>query len=134
MAAIFREVWVINAYAASGTTMKQESYRFFNSQLPYLLTGVSGHILLGGDCNCMLEASDATGGLNYSRALAELVQGLALTDTWQGNSHGNFTPTIPCLEQLGLTEFMPHRTCSRENCVLGPSWHRLVITSPFVYV
>jgi len=65
--------------------MKQEREYFFNSELPYLLTGVLGHILLGEDFNCILEASDATGGFNYRRALAELVQGLTLTDTWHGN-------------------------------------------------
>jgi exonuclease III len=81
MAAKFREVWIINVYAPSGTAMKQERESFFISELPYLLTGETGHILLGGDFNCMLEASDITGGFAYSRALAELVHGLALTDT-----------------------------------------------------
>jgi len=48
-------------------------------------TGETGHILLGGDFNCVLEASDTTGGFTYSRALAELVHGLALTDARQSN-------------------------------------------------
>ena len=65
--------------------MKQERERFFNSELPYLLTGETGHMLLGEDLNCVLESSDTTGGFTYSRALAELVHGLALTGTWQGN-------------------------------------------------
>ena len=47
MAAKFREVCTINVYAPSGTAMKQERERFFNSELPYLLTGETGHILLG---------------------------------------------------------------------------------------
>ena len=46
---------------------------------------MTGHILLGGDFKCILEASDTTDGFTYSRALAELVHGLALRDTWQGN-------------------------------------------------
>ena len=72
-------------YAPSGTATKQERQCFFNSELPYLLTGEARHILLGGDLNCILEASDTTGGFTYSRALAELVHGLLLTDTWQSN-------------------------------------------------
>jgi len=85
MAAKFREICIINVYAPSGTGMKQERERFFNTELPYLPTGETSHILLYGDFNCILEASDTTGGLTYSRALAELVHGLALTETWQGN-------------------------------------------------
>jgi hypothetical protein len=65
--------------------MKQERERFFPSELPYLLIGASDHILLGGDFNCVLEPSDSTGYFNYICALAELVHGLALADTWQGN-------------------------------------------------
>ena len=47
-------------------------------------------ILLGGDFNCILEASGTGGGINYSRELAELVHGLALTDTWLGNPTHKF--------------------------------------------
>jgi len=57
-------------YASSGTAMKQKRERFFNSELPYLLTGETGHILLGGDFSSLLEASETTGGFTYSRALA----------------------------------------------------------------
>jgi len=85
MAVKFREIWIINVYAPSGTAMKQERERLFNSELPYLLTGETGHILLGGDFNCILEVSDITGVFTYNQALAELVHGLALPDTWQGN-------------------------------------------------
>jgi hypothetical protein len=55
MAAKFREVWIINVYAQTGTAMKQECERFLNSELPYLPTGETGHILLGGDFNSILE-------------------------------------------------------------------------------
>ena len=37
------------------------------------------------DFNCILENTDSTDGFNYSRALAELVHGLTLTETWQGH-------------------------------------------------
>jgi exonuclease III len=85
IAAKFREVWILNVYAPSGTARKQERERFFTSELPYLLTGASDHILLGGDFNCVLETADSTGYFNNSRQLAELVHELALADTWQGN-------------------------------------------------
>ena len=62
MTAKFREIWIINVYAPSGTAMKQERERFFNIELSYLQTGETGHILLGEDYNCIFEASDATGG------------------------------------------------------------------------
>ena len=85
MAAKFRQIRIINVYVPSGSAMKQERGRFFNSELPYLLFGQTGHILLSGDFNCILGASNTTGGFTYRRALAELVHGLALTDTWQDN-------------------------------------------------
>jgi exonuclease III len=47
-AAKFREIWIINVHTPSGTAMKQERERFFNSELPYLLTGETGHMLLVG--------------------------------------------------------------------------------------
>jgi len=85
IAATFIEISIINVYAQSGTAMRQERDRFFGSELPYLLTVETGHILLGGDFNCILEASDTTGGLTYNRALAEFVHGLALKGTLHGN-------------------------------------------------
>jgi len=71
MAVKFREIWIINVYATSGTAMKQERERFFNSELPYLLTGETDHILQDGNFNCILEVSDTTGDLTYSRHRAE---------------------------------------------------------------
>ena len=85
MAAKFREIWLINVYTPSGTAMKQEREHFFNSELPYLLTGEMGYIMLGGDFNCILGASNTAGGITYSPALVELVHGLELIDTWLGN-------------------------------------------------
>jgi len=82
MVSNFREITIINVYAPSDTAIKQKSERFFSSELPYLVTGETGHTLLGGNFNCIFEASDTPGGFTYSRALAESAHGLALTDTW----------------------------------------------------
>ena len=57
IAAKFREVWLIDIYAPSGTAQKLECERFYNSELAYLLTDTSGHIILGGDFNCILETT-----------------------------------------------------------------------------
>jgi len=62
MAAKFGEIWIMNVHAPSGTTMKHKRERLFNSELPYLLTDETGHILLSRDFNCISEASDTTGG------------------------------------------------------------------------
>ena len=85
IAAKFRELWLINIYAPSGTAQKQERERFYNSVLAYLISEASGQIILCGDFNCVQETTDSTGCFNYSRALAELVHGFALKDTWQGD-------------------------------------------------
>lgn len=47
MVAKFQEVWVINVYAPSGTAMKQERERFYNSEVPYILTGAPCHVFAG---------------------------------------------------------------------------------------
>ena len=72
-------------YAQSDAAMNQEHQRFSNGKLPYLLTGETDRILLGGDFNFILEASETTGVFTHSRALAELVLSLALTGTWHSN-------------------------------------------------
>ena len=61
--------------------MKQERKRFFSIDPPYILTDVSGPILLGGDFSYILETSESTGIFYYSRALAELAHSLALRET-----------------------------------------------------
>ena len=130
MAAKFREIWIINVYAPSGTVMNQERECFINSEIPYLLTGESGHILLGGDFNCILEASENAGGFTYNRALAELVHDLALLDTWQGNptrkvyTHYSASGATR-IDRIYATRDLLERKLCVEHC--------LRITSPYVY-
>ena len=52
-----------------------EREAFFNTVFVYLLRNAPENLLLGGDFNCVLDASDATGTCWYSRTLAALVQG-----------------------------------------------------------
>jgi exonuclease III len=85
IAANVRDILIVNIYAPSGTAKRQEREMFFNSELAYLLGNVSDNLLLGGDFNCVFENPDSTGQYNFSRSLAELVQGYALKDTLQAN-------------------------------------------------
>ena len=73
---------LLNVYAPSGTTEKAEREAFFNTDLVYLLRNAPEYLLLCGDFNCVLDATDATGTCTCSRTLAALVQGDALSDVW----------------------------------------------------
>jgi len=84
-AATFREVWLINIYAPSSTARRQEREFFYNSEPTYLLREAPENVRMGGDFNCVLEETDSTSGYNYSPALAELVRGFTLKDSWQGD-------------------------------------------------
>ena len=86
IAAQFREMWIINIYAPSGTARKQDRENFYNNEIPYILAPAGTHKLLGGDFNCVSDPTDATGAYNYSRALREVILGLAMADTWQPNT------------------------------------------------
>ena len=86
VAAQFREIQIINVYAPSGRARKQDREIFYINEVPYILVTAGDHILLGGDFNCILDQTDTTGGYNYSRALQELAQGLAMVDTWRPNT------------------------------------------------
>jgi len=85
IAAEYKGIWLVNIYAPSGAAKKNEREQFFNSELTYILRAAPEEIVLGGDFNCILEKSDTTGHPNYSRALAQLIQGLALRDAWEIN-------------------------------------------------
>jgi hypothetical protein len=73
-------VRVVNIYAPSGTAKWKERETFYNKELPAMLDTKPVDIL-GGDFNCVLEGSDATGRGSYSQALAMLIKGFSLHDT-----------------------------------------------------
>jgi exonuclease III len=80
MAATFGELLIDNLYAPSGTSKRTEREDFFNHDLPQTLSAAPADIILGGDFNCILETTDATGHGCYSRALATLLHGYSLRD------------------------------------------------------
>jgi exonuclease III len=85
IAATFRGVRLINIYAPSSTARRAERKDFFNVELTHLLQDANKHILLAGDFNCVLHPNDTTGHYHTSRALTEIVRGMALTDAWTQN-------------------------------------------------
>jgi len=82
MAASYQGVRLINIYAPSGAEKRQEREEFFNAEIPYLLSDNPTTLIMGGDYNCILAKTDATGHFNFSRALNTLIAGYDLVDMW----------------------------------------------------
>jgi exonuclease III len=85
IAAEFKGIWLVNIHAPSGAAKRNEREQFFNTDLTYILRAAPENIIRGGDFNCVLDKSDTTGHFNYSRSLAQLIQGLTLRDAWETN-------------------------------------------------
>jgi exonuclease III len=79
----FRGIRPIKVYAPTGIAKRNEGEHFKNAQLPFLLRKPPGTMILGGDFNCILDTVDKTGHFRNSRALADLIHGMALQDTWK---------------------------------------------------
>jgi len=82
IAADYNGIRLVNVYAPAGTARRADRERFFISELPALFYATSQSVLLGGDFNCVLHPIDTTGPFTTSRALSEVVRGLALSDAW----------------------------------------------------
>ena len=80
IAATYSGLRLINVYAPAGTARRADREHFFNSELSALLYAATPSMLIGGDFNCVLQKADTTGPFTTSRALSEIVSGLALTD------------------------------------------------------
>ena len=80
-----RGTLLVNVYTPSATAKRNEREHFYNTELPYLLRTTPARMILGGDFNCVLVKADTTGQYQYSRALAELINGFAIMDTWHQN-------------------------------------------------
>ena len=74
-------VTLCNVYAPSGTALRAQRERFFNTTVAYYLRHRTEHTILGGDFNCVIRSSDAS-GVNHSNALQATVQQLHLYDVW----------------------------------------------------
>jgi exonuclease III len=97
IAADYNGLRLVNLYAPAGTTKISDRERFFNSELPTLHDTATQWALLGGDFNCVLQPSDMTGPFTTTRALTDVIRGLALSDAWsqdpQRPVYTHFSPT-----------------------------------------
>ena len=82
IAADYNGIRLVNVYAPAGTVRRADRELFFTSELPALFYATSQSVLLGGNFNCVLHPTDTTGPFTTSRALSEVVRGLALSDAW----------------------------------------------------
>jgi exonuclease III len=82
MAAVYRDILLINIYAPSGMTMRTEMEYFYNTKLSPLFRTDCENIICGGDFNCVIQLADVTGQYIYIQALIELVKGFKMRDTW----------------------------------------------------
>ena len=74
-------VTLCNVYAPSGTALRAQRERFFNTTIAYYLRHRTEHTIVGGDFNCVIRICDAT-GTNANRALQSTVQQLHLHNVW----------------------------------------------------
>jgi len=82
MAATYNGLLIINVYAPSGRARRTDRESYYTSELTRVVQAASHNVILGGDFNCVLHPVDKTGRFLTSRALMEIVRGLALVDTW----------------------------------------------------
>jgi len=76
----FKDTWIINIYASSGSENRQERERFLSNDLAHLLPTCQKDKVFAGDFNCVISQSDSMGTPNLSKALTSVIQGLALHD------------------------------------------------------
>ena len=82
MGATYSGLLIIKVYAPYGTAGQKDRESFYTSELTCVLQAASHNVILGGDLNCVMHPVDTTGPFLTSRALMEIVRGLALADTW----------------------------------------------------
>ena len=54
----YQGIWLVNIYASSGETRKNEGENFYNGDLTYLLQTSPSEMVLAGDYNCVLAQTD----------------------------------------------------------------------------
>jgi len=85
MAANIKGIRLLKVYAPSGTARRSDREQFYTTELPRLLHDGPTNFITGGDFNCVLHPDDTTGHFQPSRALTEIIRGLALKDAWKQN-------------------------------------------------
>jgi exonuclease III len=86
LAAVYNGIGLINIYAPSGVENKQERKRFYNTEVFGLFSPNPEPLIIGGDFNSVLTATDCTGAPNYSEGLEHMITGLGLFDAWNGTT------------------------------------------------
>jgi hypothetical protein len=115
----------------SGTANKPERELFFTSDLTYILAVPATHLLVGGDFNAILDKADSTGHYKYSRALCDMVQGLAIHDVWQHHpnrrAYNHYSPTnVSRLDRIYLSRGLLDRNL-RVETILAPFTDHLAV-------
>jgi len=85
-AADYKGIRLVKIYAPYVMSRRTERGQLYNTELPFLLHADHENMIPGGDFNCALDPVDTTGNFQNSRALANLIHGTHLTDTWIQNS------------------------------------------------
>jgi exonuclease III len=71
MAACYRGVWIVNIYAPSGSSNRQETETFYNVDLTYLLRSLPPTMIIGGgNFNCALTNAHCTGSIKLQQSLS----------------------------------------------------------------
>jgi exonuclease III len=86
IAATLNGIRLVNIYAPSGSQKRREREAFFNEGVVPMLPPARMEMIIAGDFNCVIATDDTTGHNNYSKALARLIQGLELRDSWDATS------------------------------------------------
>jgi endonuclease/exonuclease/phosphatase family metal-dependent hydrolase len=102
MAVCYRGVWIVNTYAPSGTSNRQEMEDFYNVELTYLLRSIPPTMIIGGDFNYVLSQADCTGN--------RVGYGSDLTDVWE---------TFPL--RAIFTHYTPHGAARLDRVHLSPN-------------
>jgi exonuclease III len=83
IASEFKGLFIVNIYATSGTAKRMERENVYNTEVPQQLQTGHGEIIIEGDFNCVRDPANKSGHFHSSRARAETIRELHLTDTWK---------------------------------------------------
>lgn len=79
----YQQCTLVNIYAPSGNNNRKIREEFYSLDVPYLIRKLQPTLILAGDFNCVLEATDCTGNTPKSKALEQLISNFKLIDVWK---------------------------------------------------